>query len=122
TNEVAKERVLTVTGDDRPEQVFFFRSDHFPFAKGGVPAVSVQHGRDFVNPLTGEAEKFFNGYNANYYHQPSDQFYDWWDASAMVQEAEYALALGLKIANSAEMPKYDETDEFSAADKKRFGK
>ncbi|MGI8884489.1 MAG: M28 family peptidase, partial [Pyrinomonadaceae bacterium] len=42
-NEVAKERGLTVTGDDRPEQGFFFRSDHFPFAKVGVPAVSVQH-------------------------------------------------------------------------------
>ena len=121
-NEVAKERNLTVTGDDRPEQGFFFRSDHFPFAKVGVPAVSVQHGSDFVNPLTGEAEKFFNGYNANYYHQPSDQFYDWWDASAMVQEAEYALAIGMKIANSKQLPKYNDTDEFSAADKKRFGK
>ncbi len=121
-NEVAKERNLTVTGDDRPEQGFFFRSDHFPFAKVGVPAVSVQHGSDFVKPLTGEADKFFNGYNANYYHQPSDQFYDWWDASAMVQEAEYALAIGVRIADSNKMPKYNDTDEFSAADKKRFGK
>ncbi|CAN5738905.1 M28 family metallopeptidase [soil metagenome] len=121
-NEVAKERNLTVTGDDRPEQGFFFRSDHFPFAKVGVPAVSIQHGSDFIKPLSGEAEKFFNGYNANYYHQPSDQFYDWWDASAMVQEAEYALAIGIKIANSTQIPKYNETDEFSAADKKRFGK
>ena len=111
-----------MTGDDRPEQGFFFRSDHFPFAKVGVPAVSVQHGSDFVKPLTGEAEKFFSGYTANYYHQPSDQFYDWWDASAMVQEAEYALAIGMKIANSKQMPKYNDTDEFSAADKKRFGK
>ena len=119
---VARERNLTVTGDDRPEQGFFFRSDHFPFAKVGVPAVSVQHGSDFIKPLSGEAEKFFKGYTANYYHQASDQFYDWWDASAMVQEAEYALAIGMKIANSTQMPKYNETDEFSAADKKRFGK
>jgi Zn-dependent M28 family amino/carboxypeptidase len=121
-NEVARERKLTVTGDDRPEQGFFFRSDHFPFAKVGVPAVSIQHGSDFVKPLTGEAEKFFNGYNANYYHQASDEFYDWWDSAAMVQEAEYALAIGIKIANAARMPKYRETDEFSAADKKRFQK
>lgn len=121
-DEVAKERALTATADDKPEQGFFFRSDHFPFAKVGVPAVSVQHGSDFTKPLTGEPEKFFNGYNANYYHQASDQFYDWWDASAMAQEAEYSLAIGIKIANSAEMPKYNDTDEFSAADKKRFGK
>ena len=121
-NEVAKERNLIVTGDNRPEQGFFFRSDHFPFAKVGVPAVSVQHGSDFLKPLTGEAEKFFSGYTANYYHQTSDQFYDWWDASAMVQEAEYALAIGIKIANSSQKPKYNDTDEFSAADKKRFMK
>lgn len=119
---VAKERNLTPTGDDRTEQGFFFRSDHFPFAKVGVPAVSIQHGSDFVTPLTGEAAKFAAGYNANYYHQPSDQFYDWWDASAMVQEAEYSLAIGINIANSKQMPKYNDTDEFSAADKKRFGK
>ncbi len=121
-NEVAKERNLTVEGDDKPEQGFFFRSDHFPFAKVGVPAVSIQHGDAFTKPLTGEADKFFKGYNANYYHQPSDQFYDWWDMSAMIQEAEYSLAIGMKIANSSVLPRYNDTDEFSAADKKRMGK
>jgi Zn-dependent M28 family amino/carboxypeptidase len=121
-NGVAKDRNLTVEADDKPEQGFFFRSDHFPFAKVGVPAVSVQHGDAFVKPLSGEAEKFFKGYNANYYHQPSDQFYDWWDMSAMIQEAEYSLAIGMKIANSSVLPRYNDTDEFSAADKKRLGK
>jgi len=121
-NEVAKERNLTVEGDDKPEQGFFFRSDHFPFAKVGVPAVSIQHGDAFLKPLSGEAEKFFKGYNANHYHQPSDQFYDWWDMSAMIQEAEYCLAIGMKLANASELPRYNETDEFSAADKKRLGK
>lgn len=121
-NEVAKERNLTVEGDDKPEQGFFFRSDHFPFAKVGVPAVSIQHGDAFLKPLSGEAENFFKGYNANHYHQPSDQFYDWWDMSAMIQEAEYCLAIGMKLANASELPRYNETDEFSAADKKRVGK
>lgn len=121
-NEVAKERNLTVEGDDRPEQGFFFRSDHFPFAKVGVPAVSIQHGDAFTKPLSGEADKFFNGYTANYYHQPSDQFYDWWDMSAMIQEAEYSLAIGMKIANSNVLPRYNDTDEFSAPDKKRLGR
>lgn len=119
--EVANERKLTVTGDDRPEQGFFFRSDHFPFAKVGVPAVSVQHGSSFLQPLTGEADKFFKGYTANHYHQPSDEFHDWWDMSAMIQEAEYCLAIGMKLANTSVLPRYNETDEFSAADKKRTG-
>jgi Zn-dependent M28 family amino/carboxypeptidase len=120
--EVAAERNLTIEADDRPEQGFFYRSDHFPFAKVGVPAVSIQHGDDFVKPLSGEAEKFFKGYTANYYHQASDQFYDWWSSAAMVQEAEYSLAIGMKIANANVLPRYNETDEFSAADKKRLGK
>lgn len=121
-DEVAAERKMTVEGDMRPEQGFFFRSDHFPFAKAGVPAISLRHGDDFVTPLTGEALNFFSNYTAKYYHQPSDQYYDWWDAGAMVQNAELGLAIALKIANSPSMPRYKDTDEFSAADKKRFTK
>ncbi len=121
-DEVASERKMTVEGDMRPEQGFFFRSDHFPFAKVGVPAISLRHGDDFVTPLTGEALNFFSNYTAKYYHQPSDQYYDWWDAGSMVQNAEIGLAIALKIANSPTVPRYKDTDEFSAADKKRFGK
>lgn len=121
-NEAAIERKLTVESDQRPEQGFFFRSDHFPFAKVGVPAVSLQHGDAFIQPLSNEAEAFFKDYNAKYYHQASDEFQDWWDISAMIQEAELGLAIGLKLTNLPQMPRYKDTDEFSAADKKRFQK
>lgn len=120
--EVARERKLRLDGDNRPEQGFFFRSDHFPFAKVGVPAVSLRHGDEFDPPLKGEALSFFSNYNARHYHQPSDQYYDWWDASAMVQNAEIGLAIGLKIANAPVWPRYYDTDEFAAADKKRMSK
>ncbi len=118
---VAAERKMTLEGDMRPEQGFFFRSDHFPFAKAGVPAVSLRHGDDFVTPLKGEALNFFSNYTAKYYHQASDQYYDWWDAGAMTQNAELGLAIGMKIANTASMPRYLATDEFADADKKRMG-
>lgn len=121
-NSVADERKMTLEGDMRPEQGFFFRSDHFPFAKAGVPAISLRHGDDFVKPLAGEALNFFSNYTAKYYHQPSDQYYDWWDAAAMVQNAELGLAIALKIANTPNLPRYKETDEFSATDKKRFAR
>ncbi len=121
-DEAAKERNLIVEGDMRPEQGFFFRSDHFPFAKVGVPAISLRHGDNFVTPLTGEALTFFRDYTAKYYHQASDEFQDWWDISSMIQEAELGLAIGIKLANLPQMPRYKETDEFSAADKKRFQK
>ncbi len=87
----AKERNLTLETDQRPEQGFFFRSDHFPFAKVGVPAVSLQHGDYFIKPLTGEARDFSSTYTAKHYHQVSDEYHDWWDMSAMIQEAEFAL-------------------------------
>jgi Zn-dependent M28 family amino/carboxypeptidase len=57
-NEAAKERKMTVEQDMKPEQGFFFRSDHFPFAKVGVPSVSLQHGDNFLQPLKGELPGF----------------------------------------------------------------
>ncbi len=121
-DEAAKERNFTVEGDMRPEQGFFFRSDHFPFAKVGVPSISLRHGDAFVKPLTGEAESFFRDYTAKYYHQASDEYKEWWDVSAMIQEAELGLAIGMKLANLLAMPRYNNTDEFSAADKQRMKK
>jgi len=50
----------------------------------------------------------------------SDEYRDWWDMSAMIQEAELAFAIGTKLANLSAMPRYKDTDEFSAADKLRF--
>lgn len=118
--EAARERNLTVEGDTRPEQGFFFRSDHFPFAKVGVPAISLRHGDNFVAPLTGEAEAFFKEYTAKHYHQASDEFKPWWNIAAMIQEAELGLALGAKLGNLRTLPRYKDTDEFAAADKSRF--
>ncbi|HEX2639474.1 MAG TPA: M28 family peptidase [Pyrinomonadaceae bacterium] len=118
----AKERGLTVTSDTKPEQGFFFRSDHFPFAKVGVPSISLRHGENFVPALKGEPAEFFRDYNAKYSHQVSDEFKDWWDPMAMVQETELALAIGIKLANAATMPRFAEGDEFAAADKKRMGR
>src|SRR5215203_6128262 len=104
--EAASERNLTVEGDTRPEQGFFFRSDHFPFARVGVPSISLRHGDKFLTPLKGEPEAFFKDYTAKYYHHASDEYKDWWDMSAMIQEAELALAIGVKLANLPAMPRY----------------
>ncbi|MBP6004710.1 MAG: M28 family peptidase [Pyrinomonadaceae bacterium] len=120
--EAANERKMKLKADTSPEQGFFFRSDHFPFAKAGVPAVSLQHGDTFLSPLSAEADKFFKGYNANYYHQVTDEYFDWWDMSAMIQDSELALAIGIKLGNTPNMPRYKDTDEFSAPDKLRFRK
>jgi hypothetical protein len=84
-----------------------------------VPSVNFQHGDTFIQPLKGPAAEFFRDYTAKYYHQTTDEYHDWWDVSAMVQEAEIALAIGIKVADEPQMPHYLATDEFAAADKKR---
>ena len=119
-NEAAAERKFVIKGDSAPEQGFFFRSDHFPFAKVGVPSVNFQHGDHFLQPLSDEAQSFFRDYTAKYYHQVTDEYHDWWDMGAMIQESEFALAVGIKLANSATVPRYKDSDEFSPADKARF--
>ena len=118
-NGAAQERSMSVKPDSRPEQGFFYRSDHFPFAKVGVPSVNFQHGDSFMNPLSGPAAEFFRDYTAKYYHQTTDEYHDWWDMTAMIQEAEIALAIGVKVANDRQAPHFLPTDEFAAADKLR---
>ncbi|MFL6374737.1 MAG: M28 family peptidase, partial [Pyrinomonadaceae bacterium] len=117
----AKERSFVIKPDASPEQGFYYRSDHFPFAKVGVPSINFQHGDQFVGTVDPEALSFSKDYTAKYYHQPSDEYHDWFDASAMVQEAEFALAFGIRIANSYAVPHYKPTDEFAAAEDKRVG-
>ena len=116
----AAERGMTVESDKRPEQGFFFRSDHFPFAKIGIPSINLQHGDKFVDQLKGDAASFYREYSTKYYHQASDEYKDWWDMSAMVQEAELALDFGIRLANASSMPRFNQTDEFSAAEKARL--
>ena len=118
----ASERSMAVKPDGRSEQGFFFRSDHFPFARVGVPSINLQHGDTFATPLTGPAREFFRDYTAKYYHQTTDEYHDWWDMSAMIQEAEIALAIGSKVANTNSLPRFLPGDEFAAADKKRLGR
>jgi len=110
---VAREKGLTISPDSRPEQGSFFRSDHFPFAKVGVPSISLKEGNEFVGHTKEWGEEQFRAYNTAHYHQPSDEFRDSWDFRGMIQEAEIALAIGLKISNAAQMPKFNHGDEFA---------
>jgi Zn-dependent M28 family amino/carboxypeptidase len=113
---------MTLNADMRPESGFFFRSDHFPFAKVGVPCISIQHGSKFTEKLSPTAQDFANNYTAKHYHQPTDQYGDWMDFSAMAQECEYAYAIGVKVANTDVIPRFNDNDEFSIAEKARLGK
>jgi Zn-dependent M28 family amino/carboxypeptidase len=120
--EVAKENNLTVSPDPRPEQGSFYRSDHFPFAKAGVPAVSLNPGVKFVGHHDKWGEEQFLDYNQHRYHQPSDEYGPNWDFSGMVQQARMAFWIGLRVANATETPQWNKGDEFERARLKSLGK
>ncbi|HKC63037.1 MAG TPA: M28 family peptidase [Pyrinomonadaceae bacterium] len=113
--EIAKERGMTVTPDPRPEQGSFYRSDHFPFAKVGVPSISLKEGSSYVGHTKEWGEQQFKAYNTAHYHQPSDEYSDSWNFEGMAQEAEIALAIGRRVADMQEMPRFNPNDEFAKA-------
>lgn len=110
---VAREMNLRVSPDARPEQGSFYRSDHFPFAKAGVPSISLKEGNEYVGHPQAWGEEQFKAYNTAHYHQPSDEMRDSWDFRGMIQEAEIALAIGRRISDMPEKPRFNPGDEFA---------
>ena len=110
---VARAMNLSVSVDSRPEQGSFYRSDHFPFAKVGVPSISLKEGNDYVGHTKEWGEEQFKAYNSAHYHQPSDEMRDTWDFRGMIQEGEIALAIGRMISDMPEKPRFNPGDEFA---------
>lgn len=110
---LAKERGRTLGADQHPERGYFFRSDHFPFAKAGVPALSISEPREFVGPNAGELKKKQEAYNETDYHQPSDEFNPSWDFSGAVDDMRLLTQLAWRLAAQQEMPRYNDGDQFA---------
>ena len=120
--EVAKENGLTVSPDAHPEQGSFYRSDHFPFAKAGVPAVNFEPGSKFVGHSEKWGEEQFSDYNEHRYHQPSDEYSLYWNFAGMIQQARLAFMIGLRVGNANDTPQWNKGDEFERARLKSLGR
>ena len=109
--------------ENHPERGHYYRSDHFSFAKLGVPMFDVGLGTDWVNGGKAAGEAASDDYNEHRYHQPSDQFDPKWDWSGGArQEVELLYRLGRSLAMSSDWPNWHEGDEFRATrDKSRAG-
>ncbi len=110
----AREAGRTVSPDPTPEKGSFFRSDHFPFAKQGIPAVypsggtdSVAHGREWT---LARREK----YTAENYHKPSDEFDPGWDLSGAVDDLRLLFKVGYRLAMESVFPNWNEGTEYRA--------
>ncbi|HEY1239427.1 MAG TPA: M28 family peptidase [Bryobacteraceae bacterium] len=108
----ARRLELTISPDSEPEQGSYFRSDHFSFARVGIPAFSIDNGSHYAGKSPDFFKKSWDEFNADHYHQPSDEFHPDWDFTALEQAAEFGLLLGTDIANQDRLPDWKPGDQF----------
>jgi len=97
--QIAARLNLAIAPDAQPEQGHYFRSDHFSFAHVGIPAFSIGHATEFAGKPAGYGQQMWQEYNSKHYHQPSDEFQEDWDFTALQQAAQFGFLLGQEIAN-----------------------
>lgn len=105
---------IRLSPEGHPEAGHFYRSDHFSFAKVGIPSVSVGEGTDIIGREKGWGQKEADDYTANRYHQPSDENRPGIDFSGNVQLAEIVYRFGMQLANAAKVPEWNSDAEFKA--------
>ncbi|MES2809090.1 MAG: M28 family metallopeptidase [Bacteroidota bacterium] len=95
-----------------PEAGLYFRSDHFSFAKIGVPSVSISGGKQVIGKEDGYGKKISEAYTANRYHQPSDEFDATWNLDGAVEDIGLIFNIGKRLAFETKFPQWRETSEF----------
>jgi len=110
----AKAGGLYFSTDTHPESGSFFRSDHFSFAKRGVPALSFESGNDLVNGGTAAGEAQHKEYNSHHYHQPSDEWQASWTFAGMQHDLGVLYKIGTELADSGKWPNWSKDSEFRA--------
>ena len=110
----ADEQGRVLRPDPEPEKGFYYRSDHFNFAKQGVPALDPDAGIEFVGKDAAYGKTKRDEYTDHDYHAPSDEIKPDWDLSGAVDDAELLLAVGYRVANAARMPEWKPGNEFKA--------
>ena len=108
----AKDLGLTVSQDSQPEKGYYFRADHFQFAKAGVPAMSIALGTDYVGRPAGWGLQQQQTYTAQRYHKPADVYEAFWDLSGMQQQLQAMYLTGLALADSAGWPEWKSGSPF----------
>jgi len=116
--EIAAWQGRVVKGDEFPDKGFFYRSDQFNFAKIGIPATYCDAGLEVIGKPAGWGKEQAEKWEATNYHQPSDEYNDEWNLEGAVEDAQLMFLVGLKVANTDQLPSWVSGDEFEAARKK----
>jgi Zn-dependent M28 family amino/carboxypeptidase len=112
--DAAAEQGRTLKPDAEPEKGFYYRSDHFNFAKVGVPALDIDDGLDYVDKPAGFGKTKKDEYTANDYHAPSDDVKSGWDLSGYAEQARLLMTVGYRVANADRFPEWKPGNEFRA--------
>lgn len=101
--EAAEAEGMTINPDPHPEQGMFFRQDHFPLARSGVPALALDHGLTFEGRPEGWGQAWYEEFVTRHYHQPSDSYSEGWDYGGAVQQGRVLLRTALAAASAPEV-------------------
>ena len=112
--EAARTQSRVIKPDAEPEKGFYYRSDHFNFAKVGVPALYTDAGIDHVERGEAYAREQRDKYTAERYHKPGDEYDPTWDLRGAVDDLELLFRVGYRIANEATYPNWRPGTEFRA--------
>ncbi|MGE3840094.1 MAG: M28 family metallopeptidase [Vicinamibacterales bacterium] len=110
----AREQGRQVTPDAEPEKGSYYRSDHFPFAKRGVPSLYAGGGSSFVGRTADFAERVRRDYTERRYHRPSDEYHADWDLSGQIEDMQVLFRVGRAVADADRFPAWKPGAEFKA--------
>jgi Zn-dependent M28 family amino/carboxypeptidase len=110
----AAEQGRVVKPDAEPEKGFYFRSDHFNFAKQGVPALDPDPGVDYIGKPEGWGLQMREKYTSEDYHKPSDKIKPYWELSGTVEDLRLLGEVGYRVANGKTFPAWKAGSEFKA--------
>ena len=113
--EAARRQNRVVRSDPEPEKGLYYRSDHFNFAKKGVPAFDPEPGVDYIGKPEGWGLEARRRYTAEDYHKPSDKVKPDWDLSGAIEDSQLYFDVGYRIGNQQAMPEWLPGTEFKAA-------
>ena len=120
--DAAGEQGRIIRPDPEPDKGYYYRSDHFNFAKAGVPAMYADEGTEFIGKPEGFGERVRNDYTNRDYHAPSDVVTADWDLSGSREDLKLFFAVGYRVAEAAKLPEWKPGNEFRAIREKMLGK
>jgi Zn-dependent M28 family amino/carboxypeptidase len=112
---LARKQGRTLMPDRKPEAGYFYRSDHFNFAKAGVPALYIKSGAVLRDSGEDAGVAWQEKYVAERYHKPGDEYADAWNVSGSIEDLKLLFEVGARVANSESWPEWNEGNEFRAA-------